>query len=89
MFVYSLPCLFHLSISSFVAHNVVYYDTNILYCNINMESIMISQGEEFLIDWNICAYIELGTRLLGTVKRTVDIYSLFQNCLIIDVSLEL
>jgi len=54
-----------------------------------MKRIMISKEEGFLIDWVMCAHVKPEARFLGTVKRTVGICPLFQDCLIIDVSLVL
>ena len=86
----SLTHLFRVSMSPIVAHDVAYYDTNILHCNINIGSIMISEGGEgFLIDWDM--YVCVGKRAepSGRVERTVGICPLFQDCLVIDISLVL
>ena len=55
----------------------VAYDANILYCNINVKSIMILEEGGFLIDWDVCAHVELGARFSGIVEKTVGIFLLF------------
>jgi len=76
--------------SLFVAHDVAYYDANILHRNINVGSIMISEGGGgFLIDWDMCVRVEERAEPSGRVERTVGICPLFQDCLVIDVSLVL
>ena len=46
----------------FVAHDPIYHDVKTLYYDISVENIMILGDEEeeegFLIDWDICIYIE-------------------------------
>jgi len=64
----------------FSAHDAVYYDANILHCDISAGNIMIlGEGEGgFLIDWDICVRVEKGAELSGRVERTVGI-CLFSN----------
>ena len=42
--------------SQFVAHDTAYYDTNILHPNINVGSIIISEGG-FLVDFGGLGYV--------------------------------
>ena len=52
----SLQCLFRVFMSQFVAHDTAYYDTNILHPNINVGSIIISEGG-FLVDFGGLGYV--------------------------------
>ena len=69
----------------FSAHDVVYYDANILHRNISAGNIMILEEGEggFLIDWDICVRIEEGAEPSGRVERTVGI------CLFLNIALSL
>jgi len=60
--------------SYFLAHDRAYYNVSILHYNINIENIMISEGGEFLIDWDICVHIGPGAKSSGRVERTVGIF---------------
>ena len=58
--------------SCFLAHNVAYYDAEILHRDISMGNIMISEGGQgFLIDWDMCVHVGLGAKSSGRVERTV------------------
>ena len=49
----SFLCLFNVPISHFVAHDIAYFDTNILHWDISTENIMILEDlnrEGFFID---------------------------------------
>ena len=57
--------------SYFLAHNIAYYNAEILYCNISIRNIMISEEGGFLIDWDMCVHIRPGAKSSGRVERTV------------------
>ena len=58
----------------FSAHDIAYYDANILHHNISIGNIMILEGGGgFLIDWDICVHVEEGAEPSGRVERTVGI----------------
>jgi len=74
----------------FLAYNGAYYNASILYCDISVGNIMISEGGGgggFLIDWDICVHIGPGAKSPQRVERTVGIFLWSQDCLVVDTSL--